>query len=271
MIKPPKYSNLRPVKTQALLELSNLCDNNNVYILPRNGLLLGAIRHKGFLPNECIDLDVTALQSDVDKIKQCDWNPFELNFIENFGWNNPGRIGNMFFDGVHPITGKKINPSAIVLKYKKNPRVEMHGSLLFDYIPGYVYQPWIVGSRNYKKELAMHEIYHQQSNFKTGAKILGENEKPLSSDFLNTKKGDLGWGKVGKKYKLSDWNSVRKVEFYHGKINVPSNAKEILIEDYGYDCLDVMLTKRKNGWGKTKERLSIPLNESEDLLNPMKI
>lgn len=237
-----------PLAAQALIELSELCDKNNVYILPRNGLLLGIIRHNKFLPNEAPDLDIIAHEDDVKKIKESNWGSFEIEFRDYLGRGKetaPGKIGNQFFDGNHPVSGEKHEYGSIYIKCKERGINVGGGSLLFNYKPGYLYQPWWVGEKNYKSELDLHIFYHEKFKFKTGAKVLGDTEVPLSHEFLNIKKEDPQWGNVGKMYKSSDWFPTKKVEFYDGFINVPGNAEEILKEDYGDDCLDVMITKKK--------------------------
>lgn len=228
-------------KAQALIELSELCDKNQVYILPRMGLLLGVIRHQSFLPNEPLDLDITAHANDVEKIKACDWGGFIIEFDDLYGFCEPGRVGNSFFNGHHPISGEKMSPLRIVVKGRG---IGAHGPLMYDYKPGYIAQPAAYAELNYKQEIFINKIYHEKWGFETGPRNLGvEGEPPLTSAHLELKEGDKGWGTVATKYKSSDVFPVRKARFADGYVNVPGNAEEILKQHYGKDCLDVMITK----------------------------
>lgn len=233
--------NMTKQKAQALIELSALCDKNQVYILPRMGLLLGVIRHQSFLPNEGIDLDVTAHANDVEKIKACDWGDFIIVFHGLYDFCEPGRVGNSFFNGHHPISGEKMSPLSIVVKKRG---VMFHGPLMYDYKPGYIAQPAAYAESNYKQEIFMNKIYHEKWGFETGPRMLGvEEEPPLTSAHLELKEGDKGWGTIATKYKSSDVFPVRKARFNDDYVNVPGNAEEILKQHYGKDCLDVMITK----------------------------
>jgi len=230
-------------KAQALVELSELCDKNQVYILPRMGLLLGVIRHQSFLPNEDIDLDVTAHANDVEKIKSCDWGDFIIRFDDLYEYCKPGRVGNSFFNGYHPISREKMNPLRITVF--KRGAAHFHGPLMYDYKPGYIAQPAVYAEKNYKQEIFMNQIYHEKWGFETGPRMLGvEEETPLTSAHLELKEDDTGWGTIATKYKSSDVFPCRKAKFYNDYINVPGNAEEILKQHYGKDCLDVMITKK---------------------------
>ena len=236
-------NNIIKRKAQSLVELSKLCDKNQVYILPRMGLLLGVIRHQGFLPNEDVDLDVTAHVNDVEKIKGCDWGDFIIKFDDLYPYCKPDRVGNSFFNGYHPISREKMSPLRITII--KKGVAQLHGPLMYDYKAGYMAQPAAYNERNYKQEIFMNEIYHGKWGFETGPRMLGvEEETPLTFAHLKLKKSDKGWGTIATKYKSDDVFPVRKAKFYNDYINVPRNSEEILKQHYGKDCLDVMITKQ---------------------------
>jgi hypothetical protein len=250
-------------QAQALIELSELCDKNQVYILPRWGLLLGVIRHQGFLPNEDVDLDVTAHVDDVEKIKSCDWGDFIIEFDDYYlngsgkgAYCKPGRVGNSFFNDHHPISKQKISPSRISITRKGEESIlrTLNGPLMYNYKPGYIALPNIYMEGNYRQEILLNEIYHEKWGYETGPRMLGvEEETPLTSAHLELKKDDKGWGTIATKYKSSDVFPVRKAKFYDSYIHVHGNAEEVLKQHYGKDCLEVMITKKAGFMNSVKK------------------
>jgi len=241
-------------KKSALLELSHLCDQNDVQIFPRNGLLLGIVRNSGFLPNEGIDMDVTARVEDVERIQDSNWGPFKISFKKCESYSQKGMVGHTYFNGRHVLSNKEISLSTIIIKHREI-KGNIHGPLLFPYTPGYIYQPWIVAERNYKKELLLNSIYHSKYGYETGAKFLiPNNEIPLTPDCENVLENSPEYGKAGHIHKSSDWSDVKKLKFYDGEINVPCGYKNILFQHYGEDCLDVMITKSGDGYQKYLDR-----------------
>ena len=101
-----------------LSKISRLSIEKNTPIFPRNGFLLGVVRHQGFLPNEDIDIDLACHYHDIDKITSADWGDYEI--IPN--WVNPNDKNwiwdKLFFDGYHPITNEKFKINSFTIKDK---------------------------------------------------------------------------------------------------------------------------------------------------------
>jgi len=92
--------------------VKDLNENHKIRIFPRNGFLLGVIRHGGFLPNENIDADLGVISTDLDNLKASQANrvgdftitpmPTETHWV-NWKGNNP-------ITGKHyPFFGVKIS------------------------------------------------------------------------------------------------------------------------------------------------------------------
>ena len=54
---------LRSVQLEIVLEIQRVCDRNGIRFFIEGGTLIGAARHKGFIPWDD-DLDVSMLQED---------------------------------------------------------------------------------------------------------------------------------------------------------------------------------------------------------------
>ena len=51
-----------------IARISEIAYENGTPIFPRNGFLLGVVRHNGFLPNEGVDADLACFEEDVPKM-----------------------------------------------------------------------------------------------------------------------------------------------------------------------------------------------------------
>ena len=232
-------------KVQKIAELTKIAQRNGTPVFPRNGFLLGVIRHKGYLPNEEIDADLACFAKDVPKMLKSDWSPFEISL--SYTDKLPQHWDRDFFDGKHPVTRKAYKYFEVNFKHKDGS-FQDHVMCYFKYKPGYYYYPlWTVKSANSKQEYHLNaNIYSKKEG---GAKILlGEKELPLTKLYENVNYRS----KVGHIYRMKDFSSFYLTPFYNTYIYVPNGSKNILQDHYGSDVLDVMISKNKkhgeDGW-----------------------
>jgi len=217
-----------------LHNISVLSHKNDAHIFPRNGFLLGVMRHNGFLPNEGIDADLACLDKDIPKILRSDWGEYEISANTTFGkqWDKD------FFDGKHPLTRMPLDYYSLKITHKQSSFKEtimVFYSLNDD---EYVYPGHYVKGFNSEKEFKL----NSESYFKTngGIKVISEKGVlPLKELYNNP--SHLGC--VGRIYRKSSFSTFVPHEFYDNNIYVPSGSREILISDYGEDVFDVIVNK----------------------------
>jgi hypothetical protein len=242
-------------------ELTKISQKNGTPVFPRNGFLLGIIRHKGYLPNEGIDADLACLAKDVPKMLKSDWSPFEISV--SYTGKLPKVWDRDFFDGKHPVTRKTFKYFEVNFKHKDGS-FQDHVMCFFKYKPGFYYYPlWVQKQANSDMEYNLNaNIYSKTGG---GAKILlGEKELPLAKLHENASyRGKVGW-----LYRMKDFASFYLTPFYNTHIYVPIGSKNILQSNYGSDVLDVIITKKKGSARNEEKGNRIKLNS--DNIKPMK-
>lgn len=92
MMKDNKLRELQLVELQILKDVAKMCDENNIIYFLDSGTLLGAVRHKGFIP---WDDDVDIIMDVDNYIKFCELAPIKLSqcyFVQNMNTDPKVRI-----------------------------------------------------------------------------------------------------------------------------------------------------------------------------------
>lgn len=82
---------LRRVQLSILIEIDRLCRNNNIKYSLSGGTLLGAVRHKGYIPWDD-DIDIMMMRSDYDKFCKIarNMNSDKFYFVDAYGYKEYG-------------------------------------------------------------------------------------------------------------------------------------------------------------------------------------
>lgn len=221
-----------------LSTISELSHKNRAYIFPRNGFLLGVIRHNGFLPNEKIDVDLACLEKHIPIILNSDWGDY--NIISEKKWSNSWDTD--FTDGKHPKTGKQYEYHKLKIKHKYS-NFQQDVMIFYDLdLDNYFYPLFTIKNMNSENEFKLNtEIY------KTNSMGIVYKNKILPLIQLYNNKEYLG--KVGAIYKKNKFIDFYPEKFYNKKIYVPIGSRDILYIDYGYDVFRTIINKdgkRKN-------------------------
>jgi hypothetical protein len=214
-----------------LARISELSHKNGTYLFPRNGFLLGIVRHGGFLPNEEeVDADMACLYEDVPKIMTSDWEEYTPSLLTEFGngWDEN------YNNGKHPLTDKEPDCYSVFLKHKYTDFV-MEFDCIFPYKPGHHYYPWwSIKDFNSDKEFRLHSEKYGDT-----IKILGQDEQPISRLFTNPKY----LGKVGTPFKSEDLAKFVPYAFYDTQLYIPQGSRNILKAEYGENVFTHVINK----------------------------
>ena len=221
-----------------IVRLNHLGHKNGTPIFPRNGFLLGVIRHRGFLPNETIDPDLACFEEDIPKMLESDWGEYE---IDKYYFEDTRTPWDHDFNNLrHPITNRKYKYYMVRFKHISSGWISPEVDCFYKYKPGYYYYPWW-SVKGYNSEQNFKTYSTHYTNGGGGAKILlGNEETPLKHLYEK----DEYRGKVGFLYKDKYFNSYKTVPFYDKEMYVPIGATDMLKSAYGENVLNVMIDKK---------------------------
>lgn len=224
--------------------------NQGVNIFARDGLLLGAARHGGFLPFD-VDPDVGILNTDYKSLKKLklpenytliyqpnyrnlkyyfkNGTPYEFYIIKNRYSSRTRYLFTILF----LLSALLVLTLAIFTKYK----------ILILLLPLLFILYYNLMSSGVKMmdgtifQKTRNDIYNQE--------VEPNERKVFKQDYGHA--GD----EMMFKYKKEDILPLKKLQFYHGFISVPNNYEKVLKEHYGEDVFNVMY-KKEDGDSKIK-------------------
>ena len=233
-------------EVENVTRLCEISHQNKTPIFPRNGFLLGILRHKGFLPNEKKDIDLACFEDDVPAMLESDWGEYKID-KHFFGGYAGKKMGIKFdwdsdFNNLrHPITNRKYK--YFLVKFTHIPTGwTQEVDCVYRYKPGYYYYPWY--SAKYTNSTPEFKLQKHRCEMGGGAKILlGHTELPITKLYQDSAyKGKVAEGL------FEDWmfKSYYKTKFYNKEIYVPIGSKQILKDYYGNDVFEIMIDKKGN-------------------------
>ncbi len=245
MRKNLDLKDIQKIELNLLKEFDKFCDKNNLYYVLCGGTLLGAIRHKGFIPWDD-DIDVLMPRPDYEKLLK---NLSELNntlpsYMQFNSWynnqinfpfiklvdtrteikvdyENPDLAGTHLWIDIFPIDGIPEDENQIIKIFKKS-KYYRHILQIKMAQPG-------EGKSTLKKILkpVLIQLF-RPIKYKDLSKSIDDLAKTY--DFNNTESiAGIVWG-YGPQEKINKKKFMTpiKVEFENHKFNAPSNYDEYL-------------------------------------------
>jgi len=233
---------------EILKEIDRVCTEHNIMYFLDSGTLIGAVRHKGFIPWDD-DIDIGMLREEYEKFSAIakeslgsdyiwqTWRndssyalPFgkvrrkNTVFIEEKGASE-GECG--FYVDVFPFDNA---PSDNVQRKRLvKKRVFLARSLLMKHN----YSPWIINGKTDVKKRIGYFLYQICSLFYSHKRIVKKYEMIVSA-VPNSDEVYENIGKTNTHYYKKEWfSSVKKTKFEDGMFSIPSGTHERLTEEYG--------------------------------------
>eukprot|EP00581_Thalassiosira_minuscula_P002858 CAMPEP_0183737530 /NCGR_PEP_ID=MMETSP0737-20130205/52255_1 /TAXON_ID=385413 /ORGANISM="Thalassiosira miniscula, Strain CCMP1093" /LENGTH=386 /DNA_ID=CAMNT_0025971831 /DNA_START=126 /DNA_END=1286 /DNA_ORIENTATION=- len=163
--------------------------NSGIRVFPRNGFLLGIIRHGGFLPNEQVDADLSVIYDDIARVvppsKDTGEGPIRFHH-GGFAWKlNPTDTMWVNWKGLNPTTGEPYRFFGMNIHMQEFP---MHANAVYSYrdtgryfyprldIDGLNHEAHVIDSLRYNEQGADYRLVDTDerldaNNFQPGAQI----------------------------------------------------------------------------------------------------
>ena len=203
-----------------LKQFNSLCAENNLNYWIDFGTLIGALRHKGFIPWDD-DVDISMPREDYEKLisilnsQEKENSCFNMKFENNFK-----------------------NKCFIKIKYKKSANISI------DIFPYDFYYTNLNDEEKMQLSLQIEKLRKRKKKFKTQEDIR-ENIKKLTKEIIlknNATTGEKPALFMGldfphaHKNKVFDWEDifpVQKAQFENIEINIPNNSDSVLKKEFG--------------------------------------
>jgi len=241
----PKYhSTCKDKRVEKIIDIIRSAAVYNISIFPRNGFLLGIVRHGGFLPNEyaknVVDMDLGMLYSDLERIQsnlQIPSLKYPNKKIKFKIQTMNSHYDRSVWDGFHPKTNEYL-PSHCSI-YLANEKFGS-GSFFYSYNTSSLFYPmYVIRNHNFEKSKNEQKEYAKHND---GLIVL---ETGL--------RGKYGEGRLGKLFDVSAFRQTVPMPFYDTLIDIPAGYQSVLQSFYGDDW-HVMKTRSTGGvklWGNS--------------------
>ena len=242
LMKPDSLfeSTCKDKRVEKVIDIIRSAAVYNISIFPRNGFLLGIVRHGGFLPTEKVDMDLGMLYSDISRIRSHLQIP-SLKYPDKmirFEVKNmyPG-YEKSIWDGIHPKTNKYLPSHCSIFIGNKKLTT---GSFFYSYNASSVFYPMYVIKNHNLKMFKMEQMEYRKHN-------------DGLIDLKTGKRGQYGNAKLGKLFDVSAFKKTVQVPFYDTFIDIPIGYKSILKSFYGDDW---HIIKKRRKFDNTLEIIS---------------
>ena len=118
------FKKLHSCQLEILDELDRICKKNNLKYFIYGGTLLGAVRHKGFIPWDD-DIDIVMPREDFEKLGECCKKELDKKFFYQTNKTDP----------LFPMLFAKIRMNNTYVKEAKWENVDLHQGIFIDILP----------------------------------------------------------------------------------------------------------------------------------------
>lgn len=242
-------SEIKRVELNILTYIANICDQNKIRYYLMYGTLLGAVRHKGFIPWDD-DIDIAIPRKDYETLKQILKNE-KNSYYQLLSWEH---------DDNYPYIFPKVIDKRTKLKEKAFRDVDFQYGIYIDIfvMDGVPENKFLrVLMEKYHKFLYHLIRYYYRNKLDLNRllqifqpiykKVIGVerlkkkiDEMYLNYDFDKSEICRIQLGFTPKAYLRTEYfKSISKKEFEGSLFNCPSSSHECLVSEYGEDYMEL--------------------------------
>lgn len=219
MKKDIKLKDMQKIEIELLKEIKKICKKLNIKYYLCGGTLLGAVRHKGFIPWDD-DIDIYLMRDDYEKLEQY--------FIDNDGMHKDYRLFSMKLNDDYYYPMMKLIDTKTYMRELDTTEIKDMGVYLdifpLDGCPNNTFLRKIFLKRMSLLKKTAYMAYYDK--FETGTKLL----KPIKfiwfklSKLIGSRRVALYMEKLAKKYNPSKSDYVGNVLSGESKEIIPSSV-----------------------------------------------
>ena len=246
------------IELKILEEVDRICAKYNIQYFADYGTLLGAVRHKGFIPWDD-DIDLAMFRKDYNRFRKIASKEFNNKFFCQSGYSDKGFYGELLHIRMNDTTAIKLNSF---------PNLLYHQGIFIDIFPldGFIQNKFLNYLQSKLKKILNTILWRKNSRFCDISfwkrlilffptlfpqKLLfsifesvcswknPEHSKYVISSFIGTKASE-------KRLRIS-YGNIQKLPFDRVLIPVPKNYDEVLTCIFGLDYMTPKLVANDHG------------------------
>ncbi len=248
-------SNLWDIQLELAIELRRVCEKYNIQYFMTGGTLLGAVRHKGFIPWDD-DMDFAFTRKEYNKLKKVAKEEFKGKFV----FQCPESEEDIYFGGFARLINADTTYIITENLYKKSKCGLWIDIIILDFVEDDCEKATMQFDKiRHHQRLLYAKVYEEQVNFLEVGKSLWDKYKLEANDMLkdeicekinhystickNTKYVTSFTYKNNKyapiKYSKNCYDEVVYLDFMGNKFPAPKGYDELLKTQYGENYMEI--------------------------------